>query len=211
MCNSKIQVELLLAMLLLSGCAIYTPPVQMPTYYYLNSAKELSLVGRVAIIELNNNSNYPQIAADMTGSLFQAMQKKQLFGISIVRQTDPDWRGLQLEAGATYTTEQLSAIRKTLKCDAVLLGDITGYQPFPHMTIGLRLKLIDLRDGQLIWAMEQVWDSTDKTTEYRIKRYYESQLQAGLPGLQRQLMEVSPMEFMKFVASEAAETLPAKK
>jgi len=211
MYNSKIQVKLLLLMFLLSGCGVYIPPMQTPSYYYLNPEKELSLVGRVAIIELNNNSNYPQITTDVTDSLFQAMQKKQLFGISIVRQTDQAWRGLQLEAGATYTTEQLSAIRKTLKCDAVLLGDITGYQPFPHMTIGLRLKLIDLKDGQLIWALEQVWDSTDKTTESRMKRYYENQLQPGLPALQKQLMGVSPIEFMKFVAFEAAETLPAKK
>ena len=209
--SPKIQVKLLLLMLLLSGCGVYTPPVHTTINYYLNPEKELSLVGRVAIIELNNNSNYPQITTDVTDSLFQAMQKKQLFGISIIRQTDPAWRSLQLDAGATYTTEQLLAIRKTLKCDAVLLGDITGYQPFPHMTIALRLKLIDLKDGQLIWALEQVWDSTDKITESRIKKYYENQLQAGLPGLQRQLMEVSPIEFMKFVAFEAAETLPAKK
>ena len=142
--SPKIQVKLLLLMLLLSGCGVYTPPVHTTINYYLNPEKELSLVGRVAIIELNNNSNYPQITTDVTDSLFQAMQKKQLFGISIIRQTDPDWRSLQLETGATYTTEQLLAIRKTLKCDAALLGDITGYQPFPHMTIALRLKLIDL-------------------------------------------------------------------
>jgi hypothetical protein len=211
MYNSKIKVKLLLAMLLLCGCAVYIPSEQKLNYYYLNPQKELSAVGRVAIIELNNESSYPKIAADVTDSLFQALQKKQIFGISIVRQTDPAWRSLQLETGSTYTAEQLSAIRKTLKCNAVLLGTITGYQPFPHMSIGLRLKLVDLKDGQLIWALEQVWDSTDKTTESRMKKYFGNQLRSGLTSLQEKLMTVSPIEFVKFVAFEASETLPAKK
>ena len=98
-------------------------------------------------------------------------------------------------------------MRKTLNCDAVLIGTVTGFEPFPHLTIGLRLKLIDLADGQLLWALEQIWDTTDKTTENRIKNYYSRHNFLGSATLQEKLGTVSSLRFVKFVASETAETL----
>lgn len=196
---------------LLSGCSIYKAAVPAADYYYLNPYKDLSAVGRAAIVELDNNSSYPLISADVTKSLFQALQKKQIFGLTVVRQDALAWRSLQLDlySYSTYSLEQLSAIRKTLKCDAILVGTITEYQPYPHMAISLRLKLVDLRDGQLLWGIEQIWDSSDKTTEYRIKKYFQSQMRSGFAPLQEQLVAVSPLEFIKFVAYEVAETLQA--
>ncbi len=192
----------------------------MPEYYYLNPDKDLSTVGRTALVELGNKSSYPQISTDVTEALFQALQKKQLFGLTIVRQSDPAWRSLQLDSNSgsqtqnsafrvpsPYTLDQLTAIRKTLKCNAVLIGTITQFKPYPHMAIGLRLKLVDLEDGQLLWALEQIWDSSDKTTEYRIKSYFQYQMRSGFAPLREQLVAVSPLEFIKFVTYEVAATL----
>lgn len=106
-----------------------------------------------------------------------------------------------------YTLEQLSAIRKTLRCDAVLRGTITAFEPYPYMIIGLRLELVDLADGQLLWALEQIWDTTDKSTEDRIKNYYSSYKIIGSATLQEKLGTISSLKFVKFVAYETAETL----
>jgi hypothetical protein len=177
-------------------------------FHKLHLIVSLSLIiGRVALVELYNDSSYPQISADITEALYQALQKRQIFGLSVVRQTDPVWRSLQLNLNSTYTPDKLSAIHKKLKCNAVLTGTITEYRPYPHMTIGLRLKLIDLRDGQLIWAVEQIWDTADKTTETRIKKYFEAQIRAGYAPLREQLLTISPLNFIKFVTYEVAATI----
>ena len=199
---------LFLSAVLLSGCVTYyTGSAPAADYYYINPNKSLSTIGRVAIVELDNNSSYPKISTDVIDKLYQALQKKQIFGLTVVRQSDSLWRSLQLDLNSQYNLEQISAIRETLKCDAVLLGTITEFRPYPHMIIGLRLKLLDLRDGQLLWALEQVWDSADKTTEYRIKDYFRSQKRSGYAPLQEQLASVSSLEFIKFVSYEIAETL----
>jgi hypothetical protein len=75
------------------------------------------------------------------------------------------------------------------------------------MAIGLRLKLLDLRDGELIWAIEQIWDIADKKTESRIKRYFKSQKSTDFTPMYRQLLDVSPLEFIRFISYEVAETL----
>jgi hypothetical protein len=192
----------------LSGCSIYNvAPPGSYTQYYSNPDKDLASVGRIAIVELNNNSSYPAISADVTKSLFQTLQKKQVFGLTIVRQSDSQWRSLQLDPDSTYTLEQLLSIQQVLKCDAVLLGSVTEYQPYPHLAIGVQLKLVDLKDGQLIWALEQIWDSADKTTAYRIKNYFQKQIRSGFAPLREQLVGVSSLRFINFVSYEVAATL----
>ena len=75
------------------------------------------------------------------------------------------------------------------------------------MTVGLRSKLLDLRDGQLVWALEQIWDSADKATEKRIKSYFKSEKRDGFAPLHEKLAAVSPLEFIKFVSYEVAGTI----
>ena len=221
---------------LLSGCRFfYRTALPSADYYYLNPDKKLCTIGRVAIVELENDSSFPQISTDVTEALFHALQKKQLFSLTVVHRSDPAWRSLQLDlssglapilqknakwqpsqtrngtsaclTGSTFTLEQLLAIREALKCNAVLIGTITDFKPYPHTAIGLRLRLIDLRDGQLLWALEQIWDSADKTTEYRIKSYFQNQMRSGFAPLREQLVAISSLKFIKFVAYEVAETL----
>lgn len=201
-------VLLFLAALVLSGCRSYFKPSARPAdYYYLNHNKNLTSIGTVAIVELDNRSSYPEVSSDVTEALFQALQKKQIFGLAVVRQQEPSWRSLQLDQDSVYTLDQLAAIRRTLRCNAILTGTITQYQPYPHMVIAMRLKLLDLTDGQLAWALEQVWDSGDKTTELRIKDYFQKQKRQGFAPLREQLAVISPIEFLKFVTYEVAETL----
>jgi hypothetical protein len=200
---------LFLLLVSLSGCRIRTSTTPMidEYCYYLNPSKDLSAIGRVAIVELNNNSNFPQVSADATEAIFQALQQKQLFGLTVVHQSDPAWRGLQLDLDSQYTPEQLTPAGKVLRCNAVLFGTVTAYQPYPHLAIGLRLKLVDLRDGRLLWALEKIWDSSDKMTESRIRNYFQCQIRSGYAPLREQLVVVSSLNFIKFVAYEVAETL----
>ena len=198
---------LLLLAAFLSGCETHRTFIPAADYYYLNPNKKLTTIGRVAIVELDNDSSYPQISTDVTKALFQALQKKQVFGLTVVHRHDPSWRSLQFEGDSTYGLDQMLVIRETLKCDGLLLGTITEFRPYPHMAVGLRLKLLDLRDGQLAWALEQVWDSADRTTQKRIKSYFQSEKGSGFAPLHEQLATVSPLEFIKFVSYEVAGTL----
>ena len=204
---NSLKTVFLLLPVLLAGCGFNTAYNPDADYYYLNPNKDLTAIGRTVLVELDNDSAFPEISADVTEALYRALQKKQVFGLTVVHKSDPEWRSLQLDMDSAYTFEKLSAIRKTLNCGAVLKGTVTGFEPFPHMIIGLRLKLIDLNDGQLLWALEQIWDTTDKTTQDRIKSYYSHDLFPGSATLREKLATVSSLKFIKFVTFETAETL----
>jgi len=170
-------------------------------------SKNLSTIRTVCLVELHNNAIYPQISGDVTDTLYQTLQKKQLFSLSLLRQTDITWRNLEIQPDSAYTLEQLLAARKMLGVDAVLVGTVTSYTPYPHMAMGLQLKLIDLRDGQVVWAVEQIWDTADKATEERIKKYFEQQLRPGFSPLGEQLAVLSSINFIRFVTYDATEAL----
>jgi hypothetical protein len=127
--------------------------------------------------------------------------------LSLLRQTDVAWRNLEIQPGSAYTLEQLLAARKILGVDAALVGTVTSYTPYPHMAMGLQLKLIDLRNGQVVWAVEQIWDTADKATEARIKKYFEQQLRSGFSPLGEQLAVLSSINFIRFVTYDATEAL----
>ena len=94
-----------------------------------------------------------------------------------------------------------------------MTGTITVYKPYPHMVVGLRLRIIDLNDGELLWALEQIWDATDKTTQKQIEQYYSGR--SLLPkfkknDLEERLGAISSVKFIKFVAHEVGETMDAE-
>ena len=89
----------------------------------------------------------------------------------------------------------------------MLIGTVTSYTPYPHMAMGLQLKLIDLRDGQVAWAAEQVWDTADKNTEEQIKKYFDQELRQGFSPLGEQLAMLSSINFVRFVTYDVAEAL----
>lgn len=192
----------------LSGCGIYrAQPLQPARYYYLTPAKDLATVGRVDIVEFINDSTDPQISGQITRVVFQALQKKQMFGLRLFTLEDPEWKSLLLMPDTAYSLDELQAIRDRLRSDAIVTGTVADYRPFPHMSMSLRLSLIDLRDGKLLWAVDHTWDTADKETQERIKRYFKNEVRAGYQPLREDLVSISPIEFNKFVAYEIVQTL----
>lgn len=206
-CRRERWLPALVLLALSWGCQSDRANSGMADAFYLNPHKDLTTLGRVALVELDNNSGYPDISANLTEALFVALQKEQLFGLSVVHEDDPAWRGLQENLEAFQALKQLLAMRDALKCNGLLVGTVTQYQPYPRMVVGLRLKLLDLTDGTLLWGLEQVWDTADADVDQRARRYARRELRSGSGPVQDEMVLKSPLRFGKFIAYEVAETL----
>jgi hypothetical protein len=197
----------LLAGLCAGGCQTQSDPWAMAGSYYLNPHKDLRKLGRVALVELEDNSSSREVPAHVTRALYLAIQKKQLFSLTTIARSDPAWRGLEENVESLQTLRRLTATRESLNCNALLVGTITEYEPYPRMVLGLRLKMLDLTDGQLLWGLEQVWDSADRTIQKRIRTYSQKEVRSGYTPLREEMVVVSSLEFARFAAYEVAETL----
>jgi len=189
------------------GCQSTSESGAMADAYYLNPHKDLRQLGRVALVELENTSSYPDVSADVTAALFLALQKKHVFSLSTVPRDDPAWRAVQENLDSLQALRGLLAMRDTLRCNGLLVGTITEYRPYPQLVLGLRLKLLDLTDGQLLWGLEQVWDAADKGLQKRVETYFKKEVHSGFAPLREDLVVISSLEFIKFAAYETAHTL----
>jgi hypothetical protein len=197
-----------LMLMFLPACTLYRPVAAETGHYYINPDADFAGIGKTVVFEFDNLSTRPQISTDLTQAVTEAIQKRHLFSISVLHRAEPAWRSLDLDDTSSYSLQELSTIRRLLKADAILFGRITQYYPYPHMLVAMHLKMIDLRNGKLLWATEQIWDSTDKRVERRMRVFFNSRMRAGYQPLDWELLVTSPLAFNKFVACEVAQTLP---
>ena len=201
---------LLAAAGLLASCSQPPQPVRPEVRYYLESSQSLHAIHRVVFIQLDGGTRHPQIASVMTEALFAALQDRGIFQVDVMSEDHPQCQDLPLRSREGFTIEQLNAIRQALRCDAVLLGEVTQFLPHPRMQAGLSLRLIDLKNGQLVWGVENVWDSTDLRVEKRIEDFFEDRMRHGYEPVDECLAYSSPRTFGKFVAYEVSNTLPSR-
>lgn len=187
-----------------AGC---TQPQPGPNCY-VAPPEVLANIKRVVLIELTQNPFDPSIARPMTDSLFQSIQSRRLFQIDLLQSNDPVYSRLPVDKTEPFTLEELELFGKYLDCDAILVGKVTRYQSYPKMLVGLYLRLIDIRQGQLAWAINDIWDTRDKSLEERIQIAFDSKIRSGYEPLKWKLVLQSPQAFQKFIADDVASTVP---
>jgi hypothetical protein len=195
--NTAIALWLVSASATHLGCAPQAAPADIG--HHIGSPQSLLRLNRVALVELEVDDDYAQIGRDMTEALFQAVQQKRLFHLRVVDKDDPLYKDLPLPFRQPCALQELAAVRKSLGCNAVLFGSITHFRPYPGM-----------RRGKLLWAVDHTWDTSEKRTELRIRDFFTDQARSGYDPIHWRIGLLSPRAFEKFVAYEAAGTLPGR-
>jgi hypothetical protein len=139
--------------------------------------------------------------------LQQELQELGMFHIDIISADDSDLRDLDLTKREPYSLRELAQMRQDLRCDAILFGQITAFKPYPSTQIGLYLRLIDLKDGRLVWAIDDVWDTTERETVARIRRFFFREMRETYHPIGDELAIMGTDAFQKFVSVEVVETL----
>jgi hypothetical protein len=193
----------------ISGCRFNAkkPTPLTPLRYYRYGGYNLKTIGRVVMLEMENLSTNQGLSNELTAALSKEIQSKQIFGLDTLYLNDPKWKSMDISSDFKFSLEELAAIREKFKADAVMVGKITHYRPYPANSIGLKLELFDCSTGQLLWAIDQVWDSTDLKTEARIKSFYSTEMRKAHDPLDWKIVMQSPRIYNKFVTHEISQTL----
>ncbi|MCF7954400.1 MAG: hypothetical protein K9M75_01225 [Phycisphaerae bacterium] len=196
-------------LLLISGCGlkINKPAPIRPLEYYRSPGIDLRSIGRVVILEMENLTTNQNLSKELTTALSEEIREKQIFGLDSLYLRDPKWQSLRLSADSDVSMDQLTDIKTKLGVDAVMYGRIEHYRPYPRNSIGLKLKLVDCASGELLWAIDQVWDSTDVVVEARAKQFFNSQMRSDYGPMDWKIVMVSPRIYNKFITYEISKTL----
>lgn len=199
-----IVLPLTAVLLTVIGCSEYEP---MGVNYYRAGDADVEKVSRVVFVNLVEDVGYPEIADRMTNALQEAMLQRGLFRVDVISLDHADLRDLNMTKRDPYTVGELASIRKSLRCDAILFGKMIRYQPYPGTQIGLYMRLVDLKNGKLLWAVDDTWDTTNRNTYRQIQDFYFDRMRDTYDPAGSDMGVMSTDGFQKFVAYQVVTTM----
>lgn len=199
---------------ILAGCVLgisagcqqeTTAPVRVN--HYMDNWRDLHKLKRVCFVQIAEDIRYPRVARSMTASLHEAIQDTGLFHMTVISRDDPVARDLGLSEPRRYSMDEMARIRRTLNCDGVLFGRIVDAGFYPHTKVALHLVLLDLKKGQVGWAVDDTWDIRDEQMQARMVQWaHRAEARYNAPD-NLEIARMSPRVFQRFVAWEVAKTM----
>ena len=213
---------LLLSLLgLSSGCktASLSDPVTgvgyQPQNYYRSFGNLPVNIRRVAVLPTtcDDQSSDAQHGRDLLEPVIsEELAKTKKFEVIVVT---PDqlrvWTGrTSWRAEEPLPPDFLKVLKRALECDAVMFGRVSHYRAYPPLTVGFSFKLADVYSGDFIWAVDEVFDSSEPSVVNSARRYQlmREQLPASLADSRSIL--TSPRSFGRYAANSVFQTLPAR-
>lgn len=132
---------------------------------------------------------------------FQPPTGSRIQGPGGLRVTDP------------LPTPLLSEIQSTTAAQAVMFTQVTGYQAYPPLLLGLKLTLVSLPEGRILWEFDDVFNAGDPPTLNAARRYLRERLSVETERVEGITLD-SPRRFARYALSVIFGTLstaPAQK
>jgi hypothetical protein len=168
---------------------------------------------RVAVLPLAATANLgdlPEGCDALSPVLWEQLVKSKKFEVVTVpgdklrsRTGRPTWTGTE-----SLPVDFLPFLRREYGCDAVLFSELTAYHAYAPMVIGWRLKLVDARTGQILWAVDDLFDA-GRPAIANAACHFEKRLNATVSAEENSWVVLnSPRRFGRYSAAALLDTLP---
>ncbi len=150
--------------------------VYQPDNVFVVSEKLSAKTLRVAILPLasqNNHGNLPEGCETLTPIVLDQFVKTKRFEAITI---DADklraatgratWTGLEI-----LPNNFMAYLQREYACDAVLFGEVTQFRAYAPLAIGWRFKLVDVRTGKVIWAVDETFDASNVKVAKAAQRF----------------------------------------
>lgn len=205
--------------LCLAGCLTDRPPdvvmgsLHRPVNFHTGASAEMQMVRRVAVLpvvtdvegavgKFGRDTLEPEIRAEMS----------QMGRFELVYPTPQQlrqWTGkMAWTAEETLPRTFLGTLHKQTGCDAVLFCRLTAYRPYPPLTIGWSLKLVETRQGKILWAAEEIFDAGNPAVANSARLYYQKHTKDQPPLNDSRSILNSPRHFGRYAFHALVITLP---
>jgi hypothetical protein len=176
---------------------------------------------RLAVLPIHANRPIDDLQRDMDGIFRGELSKVVKY--EIVQVPRSEMLGIinreTVSSSAVIPAQVIQALKEKYAADAVLFTDFTVFRPYRPIAIGVRTKIVDLRNMSVIWMADGILDSgepdvADLATQYGSDamqiRYVSSTVPKGRSreiASGNQIILQSPRLYADFVAHEAFASL----
>ena len=167
---------------------------------------------RVALLPCYYGDPDSQILSFCDPIFLQELSQERIF--EIVQISPDELRNLTGKSRVSSTQNLpanfLRIIESNTGAQGVLFVDLDSYKPFRPMSIGVRSKLVDLKTGEFMWAIDETFDAGHANVVVGAAQFQESSQVRALSARTNGSVLHSPRIFTKYVASTIFSTLPKR-
>jgi hypothetical protein len=104
----------------------------------------------------------------------------------------------------------LEKLLKDYGADAVLFTDVTSFSAYPPLTLGLRVKLARLSNGDILWAADNVFSAAEAAVANSARKFArEMGTDRGPTDLSHTILQ-NPSRFAAYASAATFATLPPR-
>ena len=143
---------------------------------------------------------------------YQELAQERIF--EIIQLSTNDLQDLfgykRLSSTGRLPANFLKRIEDQTGANGVLFVDLDSYKPFRPMSLGVRSKLVDLKTGEFMWAIDETFDAGHASVVVGASQFQEVAQVRALSDRTNGSVLHSPRNFTKYVASTIFSTLPKR-
>jgi hypothetical protein len=181
-------------------------PENIFTYSHLPSYFQ-----RVAVLPLAceaARADLPEGSEVLNPILLAELAKTQKFEVVSVnsemlrsRTGQSGWTGAEV-----LPSDFFESLRRSYGCDAVLFCQLTVFHAYAPLAIGWRMKMVDTRTRQILWAADEVFDAGQSSVLNGARHYQLAERQSSVPD--DWAIRNSPRQFGQYAAAQLTARLP---
>jgi len=217
---SALAAAALLTLLCLSGCkTIHTlnskydttfGKKQTVTNVHSQGKRMPEHLRRVALLPVFKGAYEHLDMASLEANLNRELAKRRAFELVVIEPSDMVelFSRERLSSVEVLPTKLLSELHEVYAIDGVLLTDVTYYDAYQPVSLGLRCKLLDGHTGEIAWSVDELFDGASPATSNAARKYFQTESVKGFPMQDTRSALQSMALFSKYVANALYDTLP---
>ena len=180
---------------------------------YVRDARLQASVRRVVLLPVHGSEFAPQEACEtLDPTMATALQRQKRFEVVVFPREEclklygvPD-----LSSAAALPHDFLQTLGAKYGAQAVLFVDITAYQAYRPLTLGIRAKLAIVAERRLAWSIDEVFSTSDPAVVSGVRHFYGHNELGNVPFDLTSDDLQSPGRFAGYAADVAFRTLPPR-
>jgi hypothetical protein len=152
----------------------------------------------------------PETAAELDSVFATALGHQMRFEV-VTLSRDECLRRFGREAissASALPPDLLKILGHDFGAQGVLFVDLTAFEAYRPLELGVRAKLAFVADSRLVWSFDEVFSADNPVIANSVTRYYSSNSPTDIPMDNSSAAFISPNKFAAYVADTVFKTLP---
>jgi hypothetical protein len=168
---------------------------------YLAEPADLANVRRIMVLPFGQEAGVQADCTKVRDAFVAELQKLRRFEVvPLPADAREDDEVNASVARGRVSTDAMVRLCNRYALDGVFVGSVTAWRPYTPPHLGMRTQLVSVHSGSPIWAIDAIYDSSDRTTIGDLQHFVETNKRddGNLHGWEMNLL--SPQKFTTFVA-----------